>query len=54
LMNNQGCDDRDCLIARSRPRSLFRDRDSDRDDFTKTRPGSGSYDKNLAIKFAIN
>jgi hypothetical protein len=40
----QGCDDRDCLIARSRPRSLFRDRDSDRDELKKTRPGPGSHD----------
>jgi len=50
----QGCDDRDCLIARSRPLSLFRDRDSDRDELKKTRPVPGSHDKNLAIKFAIN
>jgi hypothetical protein len=40
----QGCDDRDCLIARSRPRSHFRDRDSDRDELKKTRPGPGSHD----------
>jgi hypothetical protein len=40
----QGCDDRDCLIAQSRPRSLFQDRDSDRDELKKTRPGPGSHD----------
>jgi hypothetical protein len=42
--SRQGYDDRDCLIARSRPRSLFGDRDSDRDELKKTRPGPGSHD----------
>ena len=40
------------MIAGSRPRSVFRDCDSDHAEFKKTPPGWP--DKNLTIKFTIN